>query len=603
MSSAAVTPNNMNGNSNKSLSPLEAAAAAAAANSPQGPGQLPQQALQNLQRILQSQLANVNPIHLQQALQRHQQQQMVDAGRKQLEQMLQQLQEQLQINLLQQTHLSTSSNGKQSLHSLQQQQHQLMAQIQLTQQALMLGQNTNENNPDSNNQLLLKESMVKKERQRERHASETTLASSEGSLKENRSENIHKHQIHQNGDPKSPLAAHGTSALASSLSPGALPNNSSVIEKLFSHGHCAWPGCDTALPDMSSFFRHLSSQHILDDKSTAQTRVQMQIVGQLELQLLKEKDRLDGMMQHLNLEHSKSGELKKCIKQQPNESGVPTSHLQMLQSSVDRASESIKAENEKRSPPEAELTSRMAAMAAMFPNLPTSIAASLGFPSSQSLPSPLSALNAAVQRSSSSQADRSASIHLSSTPIRPKLASQPSTPSTPSTLASLQPISESRLNYTPLPPGFDERRGRGDRGNPNLDPEMDIQQNREFYMHNDVRPPYTYAALIRYAIHESPDQQLTLHEIYNWFTTTFAYFRRNAASWKNALRHNLSIHKCFKRVEDVKGSVWTVDDEEYYKKRPPRGVGSNGSPSYSQSLGQSPTLTPQTPSIIEQVRN
>lgn len=134
---------------------------------------------------------------------------------------------------------------------------------------------------------------------------------------------------------------------------------------------------------MSSFFRHLSSQHILDDKSTAQTRVQMQIVGQLELQLLKEKDRLDGMMQHLNLEHTKSGELKKCIKQS-NDSGVPTSHLQMLQSSVDRASESIKPENEKPSPPETELTSRMAAMAAMFPNLPTSIAASLGFPSTQS---------------------------------------------------------------------------------------------------------------------------------------------------------------------------------------------------------------------------
>lgn len=102
MSSAAVTPNN-NMNGNKSLSPLEAVAAAAvaaggsnatgnAANSPQGHQQLPQQALQNLQRILQSQLANVNPIHLQQALQRHQQQQMVDAGRKQLEQMLQQLQ-------------------------------------------------------------------------------------------------------------------------------------------------------------------------------------------------------------------------------------------------------------------------------------------------------------------------------------------------------------------------------------------------------------------------------------------------------------------------------------------------------------------------------
>ena len=31
---------------------------------------------------------------------------------------------------------------------------------------------------------------------------------------------------------------------------------------------------------------------------------------------------------------------------------------------------------------------------------------------------------------------------------------------------------------------------------------------------------------------ESPERQLTLHEIYSWFTSTFAYFRRNAASWK-----------------------------------------------------------------------
>jgi hypothetical protein len=27
---------------------------------------------------------------------------------------------------------------------------------------------------------------------------------------------------------------------------------------------------------------------------------------------------------------------------------------------------------------------------------------------------------------------------------------------------------------------------------------MDIKVNRDFYRHNDVRPPYTYAALIRY---------------------------------------------------------------------------------------------------------
>ena len=34
------------------------------------------------------------------------------------------------------------------------------------------------------------------------------------------------------------------------------------------------------------------------------------------------------------------------------------------------------------------------------------------------------------------------------------------------------------------------------------------------------------------AVVESPEKQLTLHEIYSWFTTTFAYFRRNQASWK-----------------------------------------------------------------------
>ena len=71
-----------------------------------------------------------------------------------------------------------------------------------------------------------------------------------------------------------------------------------------------------------------------------------------------------------------------------------------------------------------------------------------------------------------------------------------------------------------------------DRGNPNLDPEEDLAKNREFYRVQDVRPPYTYAALIRAAIMEAPYQQLTLHDIYNWFTNTFCYFRRNAASWK-----------------------------------------------------------------------
>lgn len=60
----------------------------------------------------------------------------------------------------------------------------------------------------------------------------------------------------------------------------------------------------------------------------------------------------------------------------------------------------------------------------------------------------------------------------------------------------------------------------------------EIQRNREFYKNADVRPPFTYASLIRQSIIESPDKQLTLNEIYNWFQNTFCYFRRNAATWK-----------------------------------------------------------------------
>lgn len=38
-------------------------------------------------------------------------------------------------------------------------------------------------------------------------------------------------------------------------------------------------------------------------------------------------------------------------------------------------------------------------------------------------------------------------------------------------------------------------------------------------------------------------------------------------SSQNAVRHNLSLHKCFVRVENVKGAVWTVDEVEYQKRR------------------------------------
>ncbi|XP_047011620.1 forkhead box protein P3a isoform X2 [Ictalurus punctatus] len=89
----------------------------------------------------------------------------------------------------------------------------------------------------------------------------------------------------------------------------------------------------------------------------------------------------------------------------------------------------------------------------------------------------------------------------------------------------------------------------------------------ECYKYTNMRPPFTYASMIRWAILESPEKQLTLNEIYHWFTRKFFYFRHNTATWKNAVRHNLSLHKCFVRVDGGKGSVWTVDEAEFLRRR------------------------------------
>uniref|UniRef100_A0A8C2JS69 Forkhead box P3a n=1 Tax=Cyprinus carpio TaxID=7962 RepID=A0A8C2JS69_CYPCA len=89
----------------------------------------------------------------------------------------------------------------------------------------------------------------------------------------------------------------------------------------------------------------------------------------------------------------------------------------------------------------------------------------------------------------------------------------------------------------------------------------------EYYKFTNIRPPFTYASMIRWAILESPEKQLTLNEIYHWFTRMFFYFRHNTATWKNAVRHNLSLHNCFVRVEGKKGSVWTVDEEEFQRRK------------------------------------
>merc|ERR1712223_990782 len=71
-----------------------------------------------------------------------------------------------------------------------------------------------------------------------------------------------------------------------------------------------------------------------------------------------------------------------------------------------------------------------------------------------------------------------------------------------------------------------------------------------------------------------------LLKLCNFFINFCTFF------FQNAVRHNLSLHKCFMRVENVKGAVWTVDELEYYRRRPQRGAASSSatgknSPTYA----------------------
>ncbi|XP_012874703.1 PREDICTED: forkhead box protein P4 isoform X3 [Dipodomys ordii] len=251
---------------------------------------------------------------------------------------------------------------------------------------------------------------------------------------------------------------------------------------LYGHGECKWPGCETLCEDLGQFIKHLNTEHALDDRSTAQCRVQMQVVQQLEIQLAKESERLQAMMAHLHMRPSEPKPFSQPLNPVPGSSSF----------------------------------SKVTVSADPFPDglvhPPTSAAAPV-------------------------------------TPLRPP-----------------------GLGSASLHSGGPARRRSSDKFCSPISSEL--AQNHEFYKNADVRPPFTYASLIRQAILETPDRQLTLNEIYNWFTRMFAYFRRNTATWKNAVRHNLSLHKCFVRVENVKGAVWTVDEREYQKRRPPKMTGS-----------------------------
>ncbi|NXC61034.1 FOXM1 protein, partial [Aleadryas rufinucha] len=109
------------------------------------------------------------------------------------------------------------------------------------------------------------------------------------------------------------------------------------------------------------------------------------------------------------------------------------------------------------------------------------------------------------------------------------------------------------------------------------------------------RPPYSYMAMIQFAINSTEKKRMTLKDIYTWIEDHFPYFKHVAKpGWKNSIRHNLSLHDMFVRETSTNGKIsfWTIHPDanrcltldQVFK---PLDLGSPTSPEYSESQQKS----------------
>lgn len=142
--------------------------------------------------------------------------------------------------------------------------------------------------------------------------------------------------------------------------------------------------------------------------------------------------------------------------------------------------------------------------------------------------------------------------------------------------AGFEPQTRARSNTWPLPrpdnyvePADDNGSKKNSNQNLSGAPPLPSSGTKKNSSRRNAWGNLSYADLITQAITSAPEKRLTLSQIYEWMVQNVPYFKdkgdsNSSAGWKNSIRHNLSLHNRFMRVQNEgtgKSSWWMINPD------------------------------------------